>query len=137
MNQRGSSTIEMAIITPVVLALMMLLTVAGRLAMARQAIGAVAFDGARAASLTKDSSTAQAAAANAATHALASNSLNCQSRNVSVDTSRHSPPLGVVGTVTVEVTCVVALSDVALPGLPSTIELHGSASSPVDPYRER
>jgi hypothetical protein len=54
---------------------------------------------------------------------------------VTTDTSGFATPAGQVGTVTVDVSCTVDLSDIAAPGLPGTKTLHDRAVSPVDTAR--
>jgi hypothetical protein len=45
--------------------------------------------------------------------------------------------VGTPASVTATVTCVVNLSDVAIPGLPGTRTITATMSSPLDTYRER
>lgn len=136
-RERGSATLEAAIVVPATLLLVAVIIMAGRIALAHQAMGAVAFDTARAASLARNVAAAHSAANEVADHTLASNGLNCSSQSVHLDASGLNTTVGSVGTVNVTVTCTVALSDIAMPGMPQSVTLSASATSPVDPYRER
>ena len=76
-------------------------------------------------------------AVSGATSSLANQKLQCTTKSVSVDTSGFASPVGTPATVTATVTCVVNLSDVAVPGLPGTRTITATMSSPLDTYRER
>ena len=54
-----------------------------------------------------------------------------------VDSSGFARPVGTPATVSVSITCVVNLSDVAIPGLPGTLPIAETISSPLDTYRGR
>ena len=54
-----------------------------------------------------------------------------------VDTAGFTAPVGAPAQVTARVSCVVALADLAVPGLPGTKTLRASFASPLDSYRER
>jgi len=134
---RGSTTLELAIITPVALALGALILVGGRIALAQQTVQAAAHDAARSASISRTAGEAHGAARSAANSSLNNQGLTCAERTVNVDTSGFARPLGVPATVTADVSCRVNLGDVALPGLPGTIPVSGHATSPLDQFRER
>ena len=136
-NQRGSATLELVIVIPATLLLISAIIMAGRLALAHQAIQAVAYDAARAASVARDQATATSAAANVASFSLASNGLSCISTNTTVNTSGFGSAAGQNATVTANVTCNVRLGDLSLPGVPGSVTLKADASSPIDTYRER
>ena len=136
-DERGSASVEAAIVVPAFLLFLGLVIFAGRTALAHQAVQAAAYDAARAASLARTSNAAQTAASDAATQTLANRELRCTNTGVSVDTSALSAPLGEYGTVTVEVVCVVDLSDLVVPGMPGSKTVSASMSSPVDAFRER
>ncbi|QAY64843.1 pilus assembly protein [Xylanimonas allomyrinae] len=136
-DERGSSSVEAAIIIPAFVLFLGLVIFAGRTALAHQAVQAAAYDAARAASLERAPSVAQSAAADAAAQTLANRELRCSSTGVDVETSALGAPLGEYGTVTVEVTCVVDIGDLAVPGVPGSTTVTASMSSPVDAHRER
>lgn len=136
-DDRGSSTLELAIWGVPLLLVIGLLVVGGRLALAGNAVQGAAFAAAREATLTRDSAQAQSSGEAGANFSLDSNGVNCISRSVVVDTSAFNQPLGTTGTVTATLTCTVNLSDAGLPGLPGAVDITRTATSPVDPYRER
>jgi Flp pilus assembly protein TadG len=136
-DDRGSSTLELAIWGPVLLIIIGLLIVGGRIALAGNAVQSAAFAAAREATIARDSSQAQSNGEAGANFSLNSNGINCISRSVSVDTSAFNQPLGTAGNVTATLTCTVNLSDAAVPGLPGAVNITRTATSPVDPYRQR
>ena len=92
---------------------------------------------ARAASLEHSADAAQASASAVAASTLADSGLTCHSMNVSIVTSAFAAPAGTPASVVVDVTCSVALSDLAIPGLPGSYVVSGHAASPVDVHQER
>ena len=137
-RERGSASIEMAILTPALLALFVMLMIAGRTTLARQAVAAAAFDAARTASLARDGSLAQAQAVTVATQTLESQGLFCTNLDpVTVDTSQFATPVGQPAQVTATVTCAVTFADIALPGMPSGATFTATFVSPLDQFRSR
>ena len=136
-SSRGSTTLELAIITPAALGIGALILLGGRIAIAQQAVEAAANDAARSASIARPAAAAHAPATSAANSSLNNQGLNCTSKSVNVDVSGFSRPLGAPATVSAEITCRVNLSDIALPGLPGSLTVGGKAMSPIDQYRER
>ena len=133
-GERGSLAVEAAVLTPVLLLVLALIVIAGRVAVAGISISGVAGTAARDASLQRTPTAARAAAQQAAAAALSGTGLHCADQGqVSVDTSNFTATRG--SAVSVTVTCVVQLADVALPGMPGTRTLVDHAVSPVDPYR--
>ena len=136
-TERGSVTLELAILGPALLLLFGLVIAAGRIAVSGGAIEAAARDAARQASISRDPVTAMAGARAAALDTLAEQDLRCASLIVRVDTAAFTAPVGAPAQVTARVSCVVALTDLAVPGLPGTKTLRASFASPLDSYRER
>jgi len=136
-GDRGSASIEMAVLTPALIALFVTLMIAGRTNTARQAIEAAAFDAARTASLARDGEAARARATTAAANTLAAQGLDCAQLTVTVDTSGFAVPVGQPGTVTATIVCQVRYDDLALPGMPGNARLQASFVSPLDQYRSR
>lgn len=136
-NERGSATLELVIVIPATLLIISAIIMAGRLALAQQAIQAVAHDAARAASVARDQGSAQSDAALVSGFSLASNRLSCTSTSTSVNTAGFNAGLGQAATVTATVTCIVGLGDLSIPGAPGSVNLKATASSPIDTYRER
>ena len=136
-RQRGATSIELAILTPAVIGFFVAVVIAGRVTLARQAADSAAYDAARTASLARTAATAQPSATNAALASFNSQGITCTSLSVFVNIAGFSIPVGQSATVTVTVTCVVMLSDIALPGMPGSTTLTSSFVSPLDRYRER
>lgn len=137
LRERGSATVELALIAPGLLLLFGLTVLGGRVVLAGGSVEQVAAAAARQASLARDPATARATAERAARTSLAAQHLQCASVDVAVDTAGFAVPLGQPATVAVQVTCAVRLSDLAVPGLPGQRVLSARAVSPLDPYRGR
>lgn len=136
-RERGSEAIEAAIGVPAFLLFIALIIAGGRIAIAHQALEAAAADAARAASISRTQEQANTAASEGAATSLANQDLQCLSKTVHVDTSGFAAPAGTPANVTATVTCVVRLSDVAIPGLPGSMTVTSTMTSPIDTYRER
>lgn len=136
-RDRGSAVIEAAIGVPAFLLFTGLIIGAGRVAIAHQAVDSAASEAARSASIERTQGAASQAATRAANAALANHHLQCQTTQTHVDTSAFNLPVGTPGSVIATVTCHVGLSDVAVPGLPGSVTITATMSSPVDTYRER
>ncbi|MGW0239864.1 TadE/TadG family type IV pilus assembly protein [Micromonospora chalcea] len=136
-RQRGSVSIEMAVVAPAVVALLAGVVIGGRVNIARQALEAAAYDAARTASLARTAGEANAQALAAANSTLDAQGLSCASVNVTVSTAGFGVPVGQPATVTATVRCTATFSDVALPGMPGTVPLSASFTSPLDTYRSR
>lgn len=137
-GDRGSTTIELAILAPAVITFFVVAVIAGRYAIALQAADSAAFDAARTASLSRTEGTARSRAITAAKASFAAQGIRCRGPlGVQVDTSGFRVPVGQPGSVRVTVTCRAELSDVALPGMPGVTTLRASFTSPLDTYRSR
>lgn len=111
-GDRGSSVVEVAILTPVVLVLIGFINLTGRIASLQENVQTAAADSARAASLHRSSSGAEAAALDAAQWTLIDAGISCENLAVDVDTSALTPG----GEVSVTVRCGVSLT--GLSGFP-------------------
>lgn len=136
-RERGSEAIEAAIGVPAFLLFVALIIAAGRIAIAHSAVDNAAADAARSASLARTQPAAKKAALNAAAASLSNQKLQCQHRDVIIDTSGFTVPVGTPSSVTVTIECRVGLSDVAIPGLPGSRLISATMTSPLDTYRER
>ena len=134
---RGSEALEAAIGVPAFLLFIAMIIAGGRLAIADQSVQAAAAEAARSASIARTQGQAHGSALSGATSSLANQKLQCASKSVSVDTSGFASPVGTPANVTATVTCVVNLSDVAVPGLPGTRTITATMTSPLDTFRER
>lgn len=135
-GDRGSAPIEMATTGLCAIGLIALLVIGGRVAIASSSMSDVASAAARDASIARTAGQAQQLAHASAVSTLNKQGLHCVGGpTVDVDTSGFSAPAGTSADVRVDVTCVVSLSDVGMPGLPGSRTLHDHASSPIDPFR--
>ncbi|MGC4818671.1 TadE/TadG family type IV pilus assembly protein [Micromonospora sp. DT63] len=149
--ERGSVSIEVAVLAPAFIALMVLAGVAGRSAVAAEALDAAAHDAARAASISRNPANAREEAREAAQQQLDWRGLNCTGTPTvtfsgtvggavtSFDRAYRSA-LGQDATVTVTVACRVSFRDLrlsAVPGMPSENRIEASFTSPLDRYRSR
>jgi Flp pilus assembly protein TadG len=140
-RDRGSASVEIAILAPVFLGLIVVAAVAGRTAIAQNAVDLAAHDAARTASLARTAPEAQTEAAAAASATLAAQGLDCgDSLEVTVNTSGFAAGIGEPATVSATVTCTVNVADLAMrgvlgPGVGRFIE--ATYVSPLDRYRSR
>lgn len=136
-GERGSVSLELVVLTPGLLLVIGVLIYGGRLELAKQSVQSAASQAAREASIARTQPEANSTADAAATRSLAEQGLNCVTSSVSVDTSAFASPAGTPATITAVVTCVVNLSDLAVPGIPGSQTVTATADSPLDTYRER
>lgn len=129
--ERGSATVEVVLVTPLLLLVLMTVVALGRLADARLVVADTAHQAARAASLARTEADARTGARRTARAALHHAAAGCSNPTVALITGRLQPG----GTVTAKVTCTVALRDLARIGMPGRVTLSGTASSPVDVHR--
>jgi Flp pilus assembly protein TadG len=134
--ERGDAALELIILAPVLLALIALVIAAGRISIARGSVDAAARDAARQASLARSPGEARIAAELSAQAALRQDGLDCTPA-VSVDTYGFSVQVGEPAQVRATVSCQVPLSDLVVPGLPGSVTLSYTFTSPLDPYRGR
>lgn len=136
-QDRGSASIEAAVGVPALLLFIALIIGAGRVAIAHQAVEAAAAEAARSATIERTRADAAHAAEAAATATLANQQLRCLSTQIVVDTTGFTVAVGTPASVTATVTCVVDLADVSVPGLPGSLTISATVSSPLDTYRGR
>jgi Flp pilus assembly protein TadG len=130
-------SVELALLAPALLLLLSFTVLAGRTQIADNAVEEAARAAAREASLARDADTAAASATAQAQRSLTVQDLQCQATTVDVDTAGFATPLGQPGDVTVAIGCTVGMGDLLAPGLPGTVTVEASFTSPVDAYRER
>jgi Flp pilus assembly protein TadG len=136
-DETGAVAVEAALLAPALLLILALLMFGGRNAIATGAVEQAAVDAARAASLARTGSHADTAARDAASRSLADQDLDCATVTVQVDTSGFRTQPGQLATVSTAVTCILRLSDLALPGIPGSKRISATAVSAIDKYRER
>ena len=135
--ERGSATLELAILAPAFLLLLGLVVIAGRVQVAAGAVEHAATSAAREASLARTVAAAQTTATSAAARELEGQDIRCATSSVTVDTSGFGAPLGQSATVSATLTCMVSFADLAIPGLPGSRTLTSTATSPIDRFRAR
>ena len=136
-DERGAAATELALLVPGFMLLLALMVAGGRIWLARGAVSEAAAAGARAATLQRSAGEAEAAAGRVIDANLASASLVCVDRTVSVDTTGFAKAPGIPAVVTVSVSCTVAMSDVLLPGMPGNVSASAVGSSALDTFRGR
>ena len=129
-DQRGSAALELCLLTPALLAVLLLIVAFGRVAEAKATVAAAARDAARAASIRGSPDSARRDAAEVTAAALASADVGCRNTSVRVDTSQLRPG----GLVTATVFCTVDLSNLVEIGAPGGHTFSATARAPVDRY---
>lgn len=131
-DDRGSATVELTVLTPVLIVLLVLVAVVvHRGVEARIRLDDVAHQSARAASLERSRSGAAVEARAAADAALVAAGISCRDHEIRTDTSEMRPG----GTVRVTVSCTVDLGDALLLGVPGGRRLTATALEPIDTWR--
>lgn len=129
-EDEGSATLELVVLTPVLVGLLLLVVAGGRLVDARNALVGAARSAARAATTARSPEQARQAAG-AIAGARSSPGPRCGHLDVTLDTTAFRPG----GTVTATVTCTISLSDLVGLSLPGSRTLTAQATEPLDSYR--
>ena len=106
-DESGSSTVELVILTPLLVTFLLFMVALGRLGLSRAEVNAASADAARAASLAPTAGAAPGRAEAAARATLDSRNITCASLSVTTDTGAF----GHGGQVAVTVSCGVQLGD--------------------------
>jgi Flp pilus assembly protein TadG len=130
-DECGSLTVELVLLTPALLIVILTIAAFGRVSEARQLVAEAAGAGAQAAAVGMSPSSAVSDAESDASAVLSGHLRTCDHPAIGTDTSHFYPG----GLVTVTVTCSIALSDLAVPGMPGTATVQASSTAPIDPYR--
>jgi Flp pilus assembly protein TadG len=136
-DERGSVTVEVALLIPALLILLGLLMAGGRAWFARTTVVEAAASAARAGSLARSAAEAGTAGRAAGRQSLATAGLHCTSTSVALSTAGFRVPVGTPATITSEVTCRVSFADLYLPLVPGSLQLRGRGSAALDTYRSR
>jgi Flp pilus assembly protein TadG len=126
-RDRGSMSVELVILFPVMIAFTLLVVACGRYVAVLGDIEAASRDAARAASLERTQDAAERAADGVAAGAL-EHPERCQRVELSGDFVAG-------GTITATVTCDVSYDGLGLIGIPGSKRLSASSSAPLDTYR--
>jgi Flp pilus assembly protein TadG len=116
-------------VTPALILLAMFVVFCGRAAAAKIDVNAIAAAAARSAADAATPATARTAASQAAAAMAAGKPWTC---TTATDTAAFRRG----GSVTVNVACVIQLDDLGVSGLGATRTVRGSATAPIDIYRE-
>lgn len=131
-TERGSSVVELAILTPVMAMLLFFVVAAGRVGTIESRLTTAASGAARAATQHQSTSAAQAAATTTAEASLRQLDVSCRG---GPRVSFQEVDLKPGGRVKVRVSCAVRLSDLTLLGIPGNLEVSAASASVVDRYR--
>ena len=130
-SERGSISVEVAVIAPAFVFLMLLVVYAGKVSEADGNVERAAAEGARAASLRQNPAAAIDDARAVVEANLAAAGVPCSQLDMSVDTSMFEPG----GTVTITVRCDASMADVTLLGVPGTRSFTATSTEVIDTYR--
>lgn len=130
--ERGSAAVELILMTPLLVAFIVMVVGAGRLVESRSQVNDTAYAAARAASLAPNLGAAREAGQRAASDALSDRGQACVRLNVSLAGTEFEAG----GQVKVEVTCIADLHDVVGFGLPGTKSFTATAVIPIEQYRD-
>jgi Flp pilus assembly protein TadG len=137
-RDRGAVTLEVAILAPVLLAMVSLAIFAMRLQVADEAVAFAAHDAARIASLSRTEGEAVSRGTDTARATLQREDLPCLGTpDVHVQAGQFNKPVGETAVVSATVTCTLRLSDLGLPGVPGTKVVTATFTSYLDQYRGR
>ncbi|HVW35616.1 MAG TPA: TadE/TadG family type IV pilus assembly protein [Acidimicrobiia bacterium] len=129
-SERGSLSLELTLLVPVLLLVLGFIMGAATIGRARSDLDDAAWEAARAASLTRSGVDADAAARQAVDQRLVGERWSCGNKNMDVDVSRFEPG----GMVAVEINCDVRLASAGL-FVPGATHLHSRVAAPLDRYR--
>jgi Flp pilus assembly protein TadG len=130
-DEKGSLTVELVVLTPVLVLVVLVVVAFGRVAEARQQVVEAARAGAEAASVQPSGVAAEQEAELEATVGTSDHALTCATETVTTDI-RHFVP---GGQVTVTVACRVPLADLSVSWLPGSTTVQATSTAPIDPYR--
>lgn len=130
-SERGSASVELVLLTPVLVSLLLLTVALGRIASVDGTVADAARSASRSASNARTAGEARTLAAFIATSMLNDNDAGCTTPTVSVDTSDWRPG----GAITVAVACTISLADVAGFGVDGSRTLTAKFTEPLDRWK--
>lgn len=132
-NERGAMAIEVVILTPALVAAIMVIAAGARYVDAQGQVNSAAYAAARAASLTTNQEAAVQAGTKAAERSMSQRGLACASLTVSIDAADFNPG----GDIRAKIKCVADLSDVVgVGGIPGSKAFTFTAVVPLEEHRE-
>ena len=132
-DERGSMTLELVIVTPILVTLLMFMVGLGRISHAREQVNIAAREAARSASFERTPAAAKAAGAAAANAQLDGAGLSCQTKTVQVDVSEHHAG----GRDVAVVTCVASMVNLGRANLGPSKTVTAKAVVPLERFRSR
>lgn len=129
--ERGSMTVELVVLVPVLVLFTLVAVGLGRYEGARQEVVDAAHAGAEAASLVPSAGQAGSVAQATALSELRGQPHMCPDPVVTTDVSAFVAG----GSVRVSISCRVNLADLLVPGFPGGATVVATQSAPIDPYR--
>lgn len=130
-GERGSATLEAAVLAPVLLMIMGFVVFVGRIGALGERVQTASRDAAREASIQRTPAAARTAGARDASATLADHHVSCQHLDITTDTSDFRPG----GTVRVTVTCEVSLTGITGFGLPGAKTVSATSVQVIDTFR--
>ena len=141
-RERGSASVEVAILMPAFVFLMVVAAVVGRVTIAQNAVDLAAHDAARAASIERQGDEAASAATDAANDTLDELDVLCDNRAIALDVADafanddFGPQDGAPPVVAVTVTCTLEFGAFPMLGFDAST-VTSTYTSPLDWYRGR
>ncbi|TDQ55098.1 TadE family protein [Actinorugispora endophytica] len=130
-TERGSASVELTLVAPLLIAFALLMVLAGRVVGAQSTADEIAHAAARAASMERTAPQAQAAADQVAGEALSSHGLVCADYTLALNHGGLQPG----GAVTAVLSCHIDLGDLSGLNVPGTRTVQGESTVVVDTYR--
>jgi Flp pilus assembly protein TadG len=130
--ERGMAIVEYLMLFPLLILVVELIVVGGRVAATHADVQSAAREAARQASISRGPGSAAGVIDPTADASLQNKGVRCQSHDAAFGPGTNFVPGGAVS---VEVTCVVSLSDIDLLKAPGTVTVKRTASEPIEKYR--
>jgi Flp pilus assembly protein TadG len=130
-EEQGSVAVELAVLAPALVALLLLVVYAGRVAQTDGDVRRAASAAARAASFRQTAQDAEAAARDAAAENLSASGVGCGVVDTTVDVTNFKAG----GTVAATVRCTASMRDVSLLGVPGHRTFTARSVAVIDRYR--
>ena len=130
-TERGSASVELVLLAPVLVGMLCLVAALGRVQNAHADIDAAVRDAARAASIERTASAAQLSGERAALAGLNADGYRCAPLSVDVDTTGFAAD----AEVNVTATCTLRLSEVTGMGIRTSTTITSRFSEPIDRFR--
>ncbi len=133
MDERGSASVELVLLTPVFILLLFFVVTAGRLGVSRNQVDGAARDAAREASTWRSAADAENHGVAQGLSDLQGGHLSCRNPQVRIDTSGLRPG----GQIVAAVSCTISLSDISGLHVGPSRTLQARAVAVVDTFRSR